>query len=39
LFAEIDRAAFFDLGTARTKIKSRQEALIDELAGLPRRED
>lgn len=30
-FPEIDRAEFFDLSTARRKIKSGQEALIDEL--------
>jgi predicted NUDIX family NTP pyrophosphohydrolase len=33
-FPEIDRAAFFDLPTARTKIKAGQEALLDELARL-----
>lgn len=31
-FLEIDRAEFFDLDEARTKIKAGQEALIDELA-------
>ena len=31
-FPEIDRAEFFDLATARTKIKAGQEALIEELA-------
>jgi len=31
-FPEIDRAEFFDLETARKKIKAAQEALIDELA-------
>ena len=31
-FPEIDRAEFFDLATARMKIKARQEALIEELA-------
>jgi predicted NUDIX family NTP pyrophosphohydrolase len=30
-FPEIDRAEFFDLVTARKKIKAGQEALIDEL--------
>jgi predicted NUDIX family NTP pyrophosphohydrolase len=30
-FPEIDRAAFFDLGTARKKIQAGQEALLDEL--------
>jgi len=30
-FPEIDRAEFFDLATARTKIKGGQEGLIDEL--------
>jgi predicted NUDIX family NTP pyrophosphohydrolase len=30
-FPEIDRAEFFDLETARRKIKSAQVALIDEL--------
>ena len=38
-FSEIDRAAFFDLGTARTKIKSGQEGLIEELEGVLQRED
>jgi predicted NUDIX family NTP pyrophosphohydrolase len=33
-FPEIDRAEFFDLVTARTKIKAGQEALLEELAGL-----
>ncbi len=36
-FPEIDRAAFFDLATARKKIKARQDALIDELAELLKR--
>ena len=31
-FPEIDRAEWFDLETARKKIKAAQEALIDELA-------
>ena len=31
-FPEIDRAEWFDLATARKKIKAGQEALIDELA-------
>ncbi len=31
-FPEIDRAEFFDLATAKTKIKVGQEALIEELA-------
>jgi predicted NUDIX family NTP pyrophosphohydrolase len=31
-FPEIDRAAFFDLATARKKIKAGQEALLDEFA-------
>ena len=30
-FPEIDRDEFFDLATARTKIKAGQEGLIDEL--------
>lgn len=30
-FPEIDRAEFFDLKTARTKIKAGQQALLDEL--------
>jgi predicted NUDIX family NTP pyrophosphohydrolase len=33
-FPEIDRAAFFDLATARRKIKSGQVGLIDELETL-----
>ncbi|MEN6458223.1 MAG: NUDIX domain-containing protein [Thermoguttaceae bacterium] len=33
-FPEIDRAEFFDLATARTKIKAGQEALIEELTGI-----
>jgi predicted NUDIX family NTP pyrophosphohydrolase len=33
-FPEIDRAEFFDLDTARIKIKERQDALIDELEGI-----
>jgi predicted NUDIX family NTP pyrophosphohydrolase len=31
-FPEIDRAEFFDLVTARKKIKAGQDALIEELA-------
>ena len=31
-FPEIDRADFFDLATAKKKIKAGQEALLDELA-------
>ena len=33
-FPEIDRAEWFDLATARKKIKAGQEAMIDELEGL-----
>ena len=33
-FPEIDRAEWFDLGTARTKIKSGQEGLIEEFEAL-----
>jgi len=33
-FPEFDRAEFFDLDTARIKIKYRQDALIDELEGI-----
>ena len=33
-FPEIDRAEFFDLATAKKKIKAGQDALLDELAGL-----
>jgi predicted NUDIX family NTP pyrophosphohydrolase len=33
-FPEIDRAEWFDLVTARQKIKTGQEALIDELEGM-----
>ncbi|MGO8752347.1 MAG: NUDIX domain-containing protein [Thermoguttaceae bacterium] len=33
-FPEIDRAEFFDLATARKKIKAGQEALLDELAAV-----
>jgi predicted NUDIX family NTP pyrophosphohydrolase len=36
-FPEIDRAAFFDLATARKKIKARQDALLDELAAFLKR--
>jgi predicted NUDIX family NTP pyrophosphohydrolase len=31
-FPEIDRAEFFDLATARRKVKAAQVGLIDELA-------
>lgn len=37
-FPEIDRAAFFDLATVRMKIKAHQDALIDEVAELLKRE-
>jgi predicted NUDIX family NTP pyrophosphohydrolase len=37
-FPEIDRAEFFDLATARRKIKAGQEALIEELEAILRRE-
>jgi predicted NUDIX family NTP pyrophosphohydrolase len=33
-FPEIDRAEFFDLHTARKKIKAGQEALLDELEAI-----
>jgi predicted NUDIX family NTP pyrophosphohydrolase len=33
-FPEMDRAEWFDLATARTKIKAGQEALLEELANL-----
>jgi predicted NUDIX family NTP pyrophosphohydrolase len=33
-FPEIDRAEFFDLGTAMKKIKAGQEGLIDELVAI-----
>ncbi len=36
-FPEIDRAEFFDLATARTKIKSGQESFLDELEVLQTR--
>ncbi|HEX4143572.1 MAG TPA: NUDIX domain-containing protein [Pirellulales bacterium] len=36
-FPEIDRAAFFDLATARKKIKARQDAFLDELAAILKR--
>ena len=36
-FPEIDRAEFFDLATARTKIKGGQEGLIDELEAFLKR--
>jgi predicted NUDIX family NTP pyrophosphohydrolase len=35
-FPEIDRAEFFDLKTARTKIKAGQEALLEELEAVLR---
>ena len=38
-FPEIDRAEFFDLATARKKIKAGQEGLIDELERVLLRED
>lgn len=34
-FPEVDRAAFFSLAVARTKINPAQAALLDELARLP----
>jgi len=37
-FPEIDRADFFDLATAKTKIKSGQEGLIEELREILKRE-
>jgi predicted NUDIX family NTP pyrophosphohydrolase len=36
-FPEIDRAEFFDLETARNKIKAGQEALIEELEAIVKR--
>ena len=36
-FPEIDRAEFFDLETAKTKIKAAQVPLLEELAGISRR--
>jgi predicted NUDIX family NTP pyrophosphohydrolase len=33
-FPEIDRAEFFDLATARKKIKAGQEAFLEELAAM-----
>lgn len=33
-FPEVDRAEWFDLATARRKIKAGQEGLLEELAGL-----
>ena len=33
-FPEIDRAEWFDLAAARTKIKAGQDGLIEELAGI-----
>jgi len=37
-FPEIDRAAFFDLATARIKIKAGQGGLIDELERIVKRD-
>jgi predicted NUDIX family NTP pyrophosphohydrolase len=37
-FPEMDRAEFFDLATARSKIKAGQEALIEELAEILERQ-
>jgi predicted NUDIX family NTP pyrophosphohydrolase len=37
-FPEIDRADFFDLATARKKIKAGQEAFLDELAEILKRQ-
>ena len=36
-FPEVDRAEFFDLDLARTKIKAKQDALIDELESILKR--
>jgi predicted NUDIX family NTP pyrophosphohydrolase len=36
-FPENDRAEFFDLDTAKRKIKARQDAFIEELAGILQR--
>ena len=33
-FPEIDRAEWFDLATARTKIKAGQDGLIEELVAI-----
>jgi predicted NUDIX family NTP pyrophosphohydrolase len=38
-FPEIDRAEFFDLTTARKKIKAGQEALIEELERMLQRQE
>ena len=38
-FSEIDRAEFFDLTTARAKIKAGQEALVEELEEVLQRKD
>lgn len=38
-FPEMDRAEFFDLATARKKIKAGQEALIDELEKIVKEQD
>jgi len=38
-FPEIDRAGFFDLGTARIKIKAGQEGLIEELEAIVKERD
>ena len=37
-FPEIDRADFFDVPAAKRKIKAGQEALIEELEGILKRE-
>ena len=37
-FPEIDRAEWFDLATAKKKMKAGQEALIDELEAIQKRE-
>ena len=34
IFPEVDRAEWFDLPTARTKINERQRSLLDELEAL-----
>jgi predicted NUDIX family NTP pyrophosphohydrolase len=33
-FPEIDRVEWFDLDTAKRKIKAKQDGLIEELAGI-----
>ena len=33
-FPEVDRAAYFDLETAKRKIREKQDALLDELAAI-----